>query len=157
MPSLKLTAIMFTVRKLAVTIGESTLAVEIVRTRHHSRRRRVGEHDPDEDVVQAGGALRSGLRLEDHGVVHGDRTEGRPRSEGGLALHSLQLAEVQRFTLRLFLLPRNWTLVRLLWRRRFVKWLGPNSIENFWLEFWLEKSLEFWLEIPHTKKMLKNG
>ena len=30
--------------------------------------------------------------------------------------------------------------------------LGPNSIENFWLEFWLEKSLEFWLEIPYTKK-----
>ena len=25
------------------------------------------------------------------------------------------------------------------------------------LEFWLEKSLEFWLEIPHTKKVFKNG
>ena len=25
--------------------------------------------------------------------------------------------------------------------------LGPNSIQNFWLEFWLEKPLEFWLEI----------
>ena len=30
--------------------------------------------------------------------------------------------------------------------------LGPNSIEKFWLE----KSLEFWLEIPYTKKKLKN-
>ena len=30
------------------------------------------------------------------------------------------------------------------------KHLGPNSIEQFLLEFWLEKSLEFWLEIPHT-------
>ena len=72
MPSLKMTAIMFTVRELAVAIGEPTLAVEIVRTRHHSRRRRVGEHDPHEDVVQAGGTLRAGLRLENHGVVHGD-------------------------------------------------------------------------------------
>ena len=35
--------------------------------------------------------------------------------------------------------------------------LGPNSKETFWFEFWLEKSLVFWLEIPHTKKMLKNG
>ena len=35
--------------------------------------------------------------------------------------------------------------------------LGPNSIEKFWLEFRLEKLLEFWLEIPHTKKMFKNG
>ena len=25
---------------------------------------------------------------------------------------------------------------------------GPNSIEECWLEFWLEKSLEFRLEIP---------
>ena len=33
--------------------------------------------------------------------------------------------------------------------------LGPNSIETFWLEFWLEKSLEFWLEIPNNKKMFK--
>ena len=24
-------------------------------------------------------------------------------------------------------------------------------------EFWLEKQLEFWLEIPNTKKMFKNG
>ena len=31
--------------------------------------------------------------------------------------------------------------------------LGPNSIEKFWLE----KPLEFWLEIPYTKKMFKNG
>ena len=29
-----------------------------------------------------------------------------------------------------------------------VGYLGPNSIETFWLEFWLEKSLELWLEIP---------
>ena len=29
---------------------------------------------------------------------------------------------------------------------------GPNSIEHCWLEFWLEKTLEFWLEIPYTKK-----
>ena len=35
--------------------------------------------------------------------------------------------------------------------------LGPNSIETFWLEFWLEKSLEFWLEIPYTEKVFKNG
>ena len=33
---------------------------------------------------------------------------------------------------------------------------GPNSIEIL-LEFWLEKSLEFWLEIPHTKNNFKNG
>ena len=31
--------------------------------------------------------------------------------------------------------------------------LGPNSIEKFWLEVWLEKSLEFWLEITYAKKM----
>ena len=31
---------------------------------------------------------------------------------------------------------------------------GPNSIENVWLE----KPVEFWLEIPHTqKKKLKNA
>ena len=30
---------------------------------------------------------------------------------------------------------------------------GPNSIEKFQLEFWLEKSLELWLEIPYTKKI----
>ena len=35
--------------------------------------------------------------------------------------------------------------------------LGPNSIEKIWLEFRLEKPLEFWLEIPYTKKMFKNG
>ena len=35
--------------------------------------------------------------------------------------------------------------------------LGPNSTEKFWLEFRLEKSLEFWLEIPYTKEMFKNG
>ena len=29
--------------------------------------------------------------------------------------------------------------------------LGPNSIEKCWLEFWLEKSLEFLLDIPYTK------
>ena len=34
---------------------------------------------------------------------------------------------------------------------------GPNSIEKVWLEFWLEKSLEFWLEVPHNKKMFKIG
>ena len=28
-----------------------------------------------------------------------------------------------------------------------VENLGPNSIEIFWLEFRLEKPLEFWLEI----------
>ena len=33
---------------------------------------------------------------------------------------------------------------------------GGDSIEKFWLEFWLEKLLEFWLEIPYTKKMFKN-
>ena len=35
--------------------------------------------------------------------------------------------------------------------------LGPNSIGNFWLKLWLEKSLEFWLEIPYNKKKLTNG
>ena len=35
--------------------------------------------------------------------------------------------------------------------------LGPNSIEKNWPEFRLERSLEFWLEIPYTKKLLKNG
>ena len=30
---------------------------------------------------------------------------------------------------------------------------GPNSIETFWLEFQLGKSLE----IPYTKEMFKNG
>ena len=30
--------------------------------------------------------------------------------------------------------------------------LGGNSIEKCWLE----KSLEFWLEIPYTKEMFKN-
>ena len=28
--------------------------------------------------------------------------------------------------------------------------LGPNSIEKVWLDFWLEKPLEFWLEIPYN-------
>ena len=35
--------------------------------------------------------------------------------------------------------------------------LGGKSIETFWLEFRLEKPLEFWLEIPPTKKTVKNG
>ena len=35
--------------------------------------------------------------------------------------------------------------------------LGPNSIGKFWFEFWLEKPLEFWLEIPYSKKMFKIG
>ena len=35
--------------------------------------------------------------------------------------------------------------------------LGPNSIEKIWLEFWLEKPLEVWLEMSYTKKMFKNG
>ena len=30
--------------------------------------------------------------------------------------------------------------------------LGPNSIETFQLE----KPIEFWLEIPYVKKMVKN-
>ena len=34
---------------------------------------------------------------------------------------------------------------------------GPNSIEIFWLEFWIEKPLEFWLEIVFTEKMFTNG
>ena len=36
-------------------------------------------------------------------------------------------------------------------------WLGPNSIEKIWLEFRLEKPLEFWLEIPYSMKLFKNG
>ena len=35
--------------------------------------------------------------------------------------------------------------------------LGGNSIGKIWLEFELEISLEFWLEIPYTKKKLKTG
>ena len=35
-----------------------------------------------------------------------------------------------------------------LWRDQVV-----NSIELFWLE----KSLEFWFEIPYSKKTFKNG
>ena len=34
---------------------------------------------------------------------------------------------------------------------------GPNSIEKIWPEFRPEKSLEFWLEIPYTRKMFKIG
>ena len=33
--------------------------------------------------------------------------------------------------------------------------LGDNSIEKKWLEFWLEKPLEFWPEIPYTNKKFK--
>ena len=33
--------------------------------------------------------------------------------------------------------------------------LEGDSIERFQLEFWLEKSLEFWLGIPHTKQNFK--
>ena len=36
---------------------------------------------------------------------------------------------------------------------RRVHWLGPDSIERFWLEFRLEKSLEFGLEITYIRKM----
>ena len=41
-------------------------------------------------------------------------------------------------------------------RVQAVVLMGPNSIETFLLEFWLEKSLEIWLEIPYTKKKLTN-
>ena len=34
---------------------------------------------------------------------------------------------------------------------------GADSIEKFWLKFWLEKSLEFWLEISSIEKKFKNG
>ena len=34
---------------------------------------------------------------------------------------------------------------------------GADSIEKFWLKFWLEKSLEFWLEISSIEKNFKNG
>ena len=40
------------------------------------------------------------------------------------------------------------TMPRLLFLAAGVD-LGPNSIEKFWLEFWLE--------IPYTTKMFKNG
>ena len=50
------------------------------------------------------------------------------------------------------------TMPRLLFLAAGVD-LGPNSIEKFWLEFWvefwLEKSLEFWLEIPYTVNVQK--
>ena len=44
-------------------------------------------------------------------------------------------------------------------RQRVLRTLGPNSIEQVWLEVevWLEKPLAFWLEIPYTKKMFTNG
>ena len=29
---------------------------------------------------------------------------------------------------------------------------GGNSIEQNWLEFWLKKPLEVWLEVPYTNK-----
>ena len=32
---------------------------------------------------------------------------------------------------------------------------GTQFNGKFWLEFWLEKSLQFWIEIPYTKKMFK--
>ena len=35
--------------------------------------------------------------------------------------------------------------------------LGGDSIEKCWLEFMLEKSLEFWLEIPYTDNVQKTG
>ena len=34
---------------------------------------------------------------------------------------------------------------------------GPDSVEIIWRDFWLEKPLEFWLEIPNTEKRFKNG
>ena len=42
-------------------------------------------------------------------------------------------------------------------RQRVLRTLGPNSTEKVWLEFWLEKPLEFSPEIPYTKKTFKNG
>ena len=33
--------------------------------------------------------------------------------------------------------------------------LGGDSIENFQLEFQLEKPLEFWLENPYTEKKVQ--
>ena len=38
--------------------------------------------------------------------------------------------------------------LRTIWRSMPPRFLGPNSIGKFWLEFWLE--------IPYTKKMFKN-
>ena len=35
--------------------------------------------------------------------------------------------------------------------------LGGISIGKFWLECQIEKSLEFWVEIPYTNKKFKNG
>ena len=32
----------------------------------------------------------------------------------------------------------------------------PIQLKKFWLEYWLEKSLEFWLDIHYTIKMFKN-
>ena len=37
-----------------------------------------------------------------------------------------------------------------------MRLLGGNSIDKFQLECQLEKSLEFWLEIPYTEKKFKN-
>ena len=36
------------------------------------------------------------------------------------------------------------------WNRR-----DPIQLKKNWLEFWLEKILEIWLEIPYTKKVQK--
>ena len=35
--------------------------------------------------------------------------------------------------------------------------LGAQFNRKIWLEFRLEKQLEFWLPIPYTKKTFKNG
>ena len=51
-------------------------------------------------------------------------------------------------------LSMSWSVVYAL---SFILALGPNSIEKIWLEFWLEKSLHFWLQISHNKKMFKSG
>ena len=32
---------------------------------------------------------------------------------------------------------------------------GPIQLEKVWLEFWLKKQLDIWLDIAYTKKSLK--
>ena len=41
------------------------------------------------------------------------------------------------------------------WIQATYEDLGGNSIENFLIQFQLEISLEFWLEISYTKKKFK--
>ena len=34
---------------------------------------------------------------------------------------------------------------------------GPDSIDKFWLVFWLDTQLEFWVEVSFSDKKFRNG